>query len=71
MYDNFFGYGTSLDDAKLLTRRRASEEGAPMGLFVSTGESGERRYAIRYFDGEWATPDLEYVAYPQVINQFG
>jgi hypothetical protein len=21
--------------------------------------------------GEWATPDLEYVAYSEVINQFG
>jgi len=39
-----------------------------MGLFVWTGESGERRYAI---DGEWATPDLKYVAYPEVISQFG
>ena len=66
-----FSDGTSLDGAKLLTRRRASEEGAPMGLFLWTGESGERRYAIRHFDGEWATPDLEYVAYPEVINQFG
>jgi hypothetical protein len=50
-----------------VARRIAS----PLWVFVWTGENGERRYAIRHFDGEWATPDLEYVAYPEVINQFG
>jgi hypothetical protein len=42
-----------------------------MGLFVWTSESGEGRYAIRHFDSEWSTPGLEYVANPEVINQFG